>query len=208
METLTAEVRVLMVGSRQVTLSVAKQLDRVAYEDMDPPLGRIRTGRKIRDDDIGRYHLNLEIIGRHRKTGALVYGYPRRSDTLYPWPSDSWEHWAFHETVRGLLNAHTRYKFKAYNGFEVHWQPDMSQYCAPCIETHPSPYKHYGASDVEKWLNAEWKHNCRRGNFCSLDDLYSDWNAKLDKAVDEYLLVEASEREAKTLPLIVLAGLK
>ena len=31
-ETLTAEVRVLMVGSRQITPSVVKQLDRVNYE--------------------------------------------------------------------------------------------------------------------------------------------------------------------------------
>jgi len=44
-EVLTAEVRVLMVGSRQVTLSVARQLDEV-----DPflikPFGRIRTGAR------------------------------------------------------------------------------------------------------------------------------------------------------------------
>lgn len=44
-ELLTAEVRTLMVGSRQVTLSVAKQLDEVAFEEITA-FGRIRTGRK------------------------------------------------------------------------------------------------------------------------------------------------------------------
>jgi hypothetical protein len=49
-ETLAAEVRVLMVGNRQVTLSVAKQLDSFStYEDESlnfEPFGRIRTGTK------------------------------------------------------------------------------------------------------------------------------------------------------------------
>jgi hypothetical protein len=40
-ETLTAEVRVLMVGKRQITLSVAKQLDMVKYDDLTV-FGRIR----------------------------------------------------------------------------------------------------------------------------------------------------------------------
>ena len=35
-QTLTAEVRVLMVGNRQITLSVVKQLDRVRYEELEP----------------------------------------------------------------------------------------------------------------------------------------------------------------------------
>ncbi|MCV7316314.1 hypothetical protein H7J77_12285 [Mycolicibacillus parakoreensis] len=49
-ETLTAEVRVLQVGNRQITLSVAKQLDAFDLcqdEALDfTPFGRIRTGRK------------------------------------------------------------------------------------------------------------------------------------------------------------------
>jgi hypothetical protein len=55
-ETLTAEVRVLMVGKRQVTLSVAKQLDSVDPWDIRP-WGRIRSGgakvEVIGTDDAG-----------------------------------------------------------------------------------------------------------------------------------------------------------
>lgn len=58
-QALTAEVCVLMVGSRQVTLSVAKQLDRVVLSDMHP-FGRVNLGEPG------------TVIGRSLKTGALV----------------------------------------------------------------------------------------------------------------------------------------
>lgn len=59
-ETLTAEVRVLMVGSRQVTLSVARQLDEVDLVDVEP-FGRVNIS------DTGTF-----VVGRHKQTGALV----------------------------------------------------------------------------------------------------------------------------------------
>jgi hypothetical protein len=93
---LAAEVHVLMVGSRQVTLSVAKQLDRVSLEDFGfTPFGRIRTGVKVsrqrrwwsnsktprsrawRDDD-GKWWCDVmedpdcEFVGRRESDGALV----------------------------------------------------------------------------------------------------------------------------------------
>lgn len=43
-ETLTAEVRVLMVGNRQVTLSVYKQLDEYLSEPGWVNFGRVRSG--------------------------------------------------------------------------------------------------------------------------------------------------------------------
>lgn len=57
--TITAEVRVLMVGSRQVTLSVAKQLDHVDLGGIEP-FGRVRLGDRV------------EVIGRSREDGTLV----------------------------------------------------------------------------------------------------------------------------------------
>jgi hypothetical protein len=60
-ETLTAEVRVLMVGNRQVTLSVARQLDWVTLHELEP-FGRVRLNG---DSD-------RQVIGRARATGALV----------------------------------------------------------------------------------------------------------------------------------------
>lgn len=59
-ELLTAEVRVLMVGSRQVTLSVARQLDHVGLSGIEP-FGRVRIGDS-----------EQVVIGRSRKDGTLV----------------------------------------------------------------------------------------------------------------------------------------
>ena len=58
-ETLTAEVRVLMVGSRQITLSVAKQLDVI-------PLSRLKPFGRILLPADDRY-----VIGADSQTGAL-----------------------------------------------------------------------------------------------------------------------------------------
>ena len=62
-ETLTAEVRVLMVGSRQVTLSVARQLDGTAPSLINP-FGRVRIIAEPQ-----RY--DLEVIGSHQMDGSL-----------------------------------------------------------------------------------------------------------------------------------------
>lgn len=69
-EVLTAEVRVLMVGSRQITLSVARQLDRVPWHRCHP-FGRIRDSQSYYDKT---------IIGKNIDDGTLV-----RSE-LYPRP--------------------------------------------------------------------------------------------------------------------------
>jgi hypothetical protein len=58
-ETLTAEVRVLMVGSRQITLSVAKQLDTCPFFEMQP-MGRIRMADGVC------------LIGKRLSDGTLV----------------------------------------------------------------------------------------------------------------------------------------
>lgn len=70
-ETLTAEVRVLMVGNRQITAGVAAQLDAVRYVDAEP-MGRIR----LRNSDAW--------IGRSLTDGTLVrvdHGPERPGDT-------------------------------------------------------------------------------------------------------------------------------
>jgi hypothetical protein len=55
-ETLTAEVRVLMVGNRQVTMSVARQLDRLDLFGYGPgaitPFGRVKTGMKVEQERV------------------------------------------------------------------------------------------------------------------------------------------------------------
>jgi hypothetical protein len=62
-ETLTAEVRVLMVGSRQVTMSVYNQLDQVTPAEIEP------FGRVAPKTATGGW---VHVIGRHTDSGVLV----------------------------------------------------------------------------------------------------------------------------------------
>lgn len=62
-KTLTAEVRVLMVGSRQVTLSVYNQLDYIPHRQIEP-FGRVNP--KDAESD------QVYIVGRARETGVLA----------------------------------------------------------------------------------------------------------------------------------------
>jgi hypothetical protein len=63
-ETLTAEVRVLMVGNRQITASVAKQLDQVRIMEIEV-FGRISIA--FRNDFADGW-----VIGRRRSGSDLV----------------------------------------------------------------------------------------------------------------------------------------
>ena len=69
-EVLTAEVRVLMVGSRQVTLSVARQLDQVEPDDIEP-FGRIRSSSGPRPRLPFAAADQIEVVGADRH-GTLV----------------------------------------------------------------------------------------------------------------------------------------
>lgn len=78
-ELLTAEVRVLVIGKRQVKGGMYEQVDWVA-PDLIEPFGRVRSGVYATPS------AHFEVVGRHRETGCLV-----RSDA----PVDpSWRHYA------------------------------------------------------------------------------------------------------------------
>lgn len=64
-ETLTAEVYALMVGSRQITMSVFEQLDIVDMSKIEP-FGRTRPKGSMN---------RLYVVGRSKDTGALVSSY-------------------------------------------------------------------------------------------------------------------------------------
>lgn len=70
-QTLTAEVRVLTYGTRQITKSVVAQLDAIRADAIQP-FGRIRTGQKIAEPWGVPELPELELIGRHPRTGVLV----------------------------------------------------------------------------------------------------------------------------------------
>lgn len=83
-QVLTAEVRTLVVGSRQVTLSVYSQLDSADYDEIEP-FGRVRPRDALLD--------YIYLVGRHRQAGALVRSViPGGPDSIareFDWPEFS-----------------------------------------------------------------------------------------------------------------------
>lgn len=80
--TLSAEVRVLQVGSRQVTLSVFRQLD---FSPLIEPFGRVRPGYA---QEQGR----LWVVGRSLRAedeGALVKSWVPLPEDIAKWKRDA-----------------------------------------------------------------------------------------------------------------------
>lgn len=90
-ETLTAEVRVLMVGSRQVTKSIYSQLDWISPYKIDP-FGRVNAGTTGTDPYGYRESYDLEVVGRNPVDGTLVRAHMNRECRL-PRPDEtlSWD---------------------------------------------------------------------------------------------------------------------
>lgn len=73
---LTAEVRTLMVGNRQVTQSVYRQLDWVNSSSIEP-FGRVADSKIAAVDEYGIPAETVAVVGRCVSSGALVRAYRR-----------------------------------------------------------------------------------------------------------------------------------
>jgi hypothetical protein len=86
-EVLTAAVRVLMVGSRQITLSVLRQLDKVAYSECEP-FGRVN------DPQQNEHPHPKWVVGKHQADGTLVRAdlgvRPSWGDDNDKWEQQTW----------------------------------------------------------------------------------------------------------------------
>ncbi len=188
-EVLTAEVRVLMVGRRQVTLSVYRQLDRVPFDKIEP-FGRVRD----RDTTYG-----IAIVGR-AKDGILVRATVEPADhTLLTAHPLEWEHWCFHQARNDSGYALTQsghrksFKITERKPWSVVWEarPDRSS----CKR------------DRTEW---DYEKNCNVKLYCDVSDetLRTDYIADAEQSLDWFLEATAEYDKAKALPLIVLAGLR
>jgi hypothetical protein len=202
-ETLTAQVKTLQVGNRQITLGVVKQLDRNYYINLDP-MGRVRSGRK---DYPRETESTTEVVGRNKTTGALEWAYAPRG--TWPMETDEWRHWSGHMRKQGVKgNAHVVAK---YGEKELTWH--VPNYLA-CPLRNPHRYqtdrdnKPDEYDPVERWLYAEWEYHQQRGDFCDMDALREEWWSCANHNLGAYYMVENMRAEAEKLPLIVLAGLK
>jgi hypothetical protein len=185
-ETLTAEVRVLMVGSRQVTLSVFRQLDWIDYDEIEP-FGRVNEGD-------GRV-----VVGKHTGTGVLARATLRQEDE---WTRNDGYHL---DGLRGEQRDLLR-KLETYKESVARFNRDKAKYTAimndetkslsergsaqgsieylKIYETDPTPRLEANKKDIQR-QEAWWKQSEK--NVIFNRSRIASFNA---------------------LPLIVLAGLR
>lgn len=183
-ETLTAEVRVLMVGSRQVTLSVYRQLDSVDMWDMEP-FGRVRTAKAV---GYGAPSFSVEVVGRRANSGepgelvAGSYCKPPRNiemDNFHEWVDPAVAHWVWH-SIKSNGYATDRACTYADVGFLIKydWNYKSAEHDCPVTGFDESSPEALAAREFFK--SEADKHNANRRRW----------------------------QEFSELPLIVLAGLK
>lgn len=184
-ETLTAEVRVLMVGNRQITLSVARQLDVLPLEVVEP-FGRVELGTVSR----GYYKMDGPwVIGRDRGNGALVVAefiVGMASETfLGPGDLDG----PLIVCDRTLRGSSTGYVDLTWRGHTLRADRRVLQGCG--MHPHSSAYGPAGPTGPP----------CPSWNPNGQDDAIAEEVAAQDREA-------AQHRRAASLPLIVLAGLR
>jgi hypothetical protein len=160
-----------MIGNRQVTLSVYRQLDEVPYDDVEP-FGRVRDSK----DEPGAIY----IVGKHTTTGTLVRSSIDYDSWVRPAP-DSFRHWIWHHDY--MNGSRRRVSFVTAVG-EMHasrrllWQAYRSADCIASSLDQETSYEQWSA------FQDAWD----RGDSCDLDGLFAEWRAEADKIVTEELL--------------------
>jgi len=181
-EVLTAEVRVLMVGSRQVTLSVARQLDTVPLDQL-VPFGRVRTGHEEWDEGT--------VIGKHHATGVLV----RARYALEPSPVVP----VVTGDLAGLLAVCPRaHRFAHHLGGPAYDRPITVRYRDRILRVDYA---------VTESLPDDGRHHHCVVTGCDACDAHG-LDAALRACIAAHDRTVALHRQQRALPLIVLAGLR
>ena len=164
-EVLCAEVRVLQVGSGQITLSMCRQLDEATFERFEP-FGRVR-------DMNAAPRRELQLVGRDTETSALV-----RCDAYPPDGSPR----------KGPLNLRhgcCTPSNPGRAGTRLPTAPADARWYGPGVSTHcPAPYGWHVSQDNRpgRWLmrGAPQMPLEERAKRCTVDlgeleQAWSDW---------------------------------
>lgn len=182
-ETLTAEVRTLMLGSRQVTLSVAKQLDTVPLSTLQV-FGRVKLGTNPNGNN------NLVIGSSREGTLALAY-YETQTEPEISFLDETMIDGKIH--VCSAHPSHGRLLRLTYRGAGDFEPPEKFEIPEDSVVRCGIPgHRAYGET-CNGWWPGGLEHQIRRELRLQRKD-HEEW-AALHKAAAES-------------PLIILAGLK
>ena len=194
-EMLAAEVRTLMVGSRQVTLSVAKQLDVISFAEMETIFGRIKIGRE-----------GVTVIGRSR-SGVLSISDVRdfvRDFVLAPrgeWGSFVVCNGVYEDTSRWMAAAGVGEAMMELDVWAEHFFVRRSDVLRLECGHSISEARAFVGDDGLRLSGCQgwWERN---------RDGYDMHSAEVESQVILQRTEQDRERGARNAPLIVLAGLR
>ena len=195
-ETLTAEVHVLKVGNRQITLSVAKQLDVIPLVHLTP-FGRI----SIRDD-------GPQVIGRG-PDGSLCTSYIAGRLQVTAKPLDGVDTSGKQLPVFCLRQSHrhsTDFVYAEFEGSQVMLAASqiVDRHAEARAERRYCSYEH-DPSETPRCDREHCGPECAAWDPCDFRDIIRE-NVRKHRAA--WSAEQAARSAARKLPLIVLAGLK
>jgi hypothetical protein len=182
----SAEVRVLQMGSGQITLSMYRQLDEATFERFKP-FGRVRDNERSPKEGV------LQLVGRDTETGVLV-----RCDAYPPDWSPREGSSEFAHCCCILSNpdrARTR----------LSTAPTGARWYGPAERALIVLPRTAGMS-VRRGA-PQMPREEERAKCCTVDlgELDQAWHAKAEAELAELLELQAEYDQFKALPLIVLA---
>ncbi|MDP9335241.1 MAG: hypothetical protein M3Q30_18315 [Actinomycetota bacterium] len=210
-QVLTAEVRTLQVGSRQVTMSVYRQLDKVDPEWCEP-FGRVSDDKNRSPSSY--YSRTVYVIGRDVRDGTLVRSEDDQRGTTSWTEPDHLAEWC----------AHQGFQWKEVS---PSWRSGPTPTCRVITDgdlvakvdiPKPASVKLYGPDGVQR------DHNYRYTNDPEGCVYRAEWDFEssglaydvLDKQIKDEAIAGIAQLKAlraryddwRALPLIVLAGLR
>ena len=207
-ELLTAEVRVLKVGSRQVTLSVYRQLDWVKHDYIEP-FGRVSDSQDQHRDNKHDMR-NIYIIGKSKEDGTLVRSYYNLKIDK-PW-IDVHSLVAVGYGMQWHSRSDNNYGYTQVDGYRVGvtWErgTNSEDTCYAKLEVEhqdhewvtekPEEFHEYDEARPHRCYSWHWNSmvSCNIGISMARDD------------IQRYEAERSIIDEWRELPLIVLAGLK
>ena len=177
-QVLTAEVRTLVVGSRQVTMSVYNQLDEVRYCHIEP------FGRVAPRDALNGW---VYVVGKDGATGALA-----RSSLPYADWGVTENRKAFKNQLWRAIPGYAQYSLGYARRAEA-TASDYANVVRLLLANAARAYRHQSRMAGRKSPSDEWR---QRAEF--LWGCFESEFAELEEVTDSWL----------ELPLIVLAGLR
>jgi hypothetical protein len=198
-ERLSAEVRVVQVGSRQITRPMYRQLDEATFGRFEP-FGRVRDNKRKPRAGV------LQLVGRDTETGALVSYDAQPPDWSASAGPEEFTHWLRHRHHIGEGFGHGPGLVVAiHHKFALRWNGTSKRVC-------DAPYFWHDKDGTPEWVR-EYERPRQlelRQQRCQVDlgELESQWQEKANSQLADLLEARARYDEFKALPLIVLAKLK